>query len=156
MKPDYLYRLSYEDELRFDDDGYLISHFEGTKQDRRSVPLVEEKDLEAIARFFLFTKLMSSEKPFFVLKILASDVKEKTTKAHQLFVGEEHHGFVHRDAIKSVLRGEWKHDHEHSLSEKFLNHLMGARILDHTRGFRPTFGSKIEENVVSEILGKSK
>jgi hypothetical protein len=154
--PEYLYRITYRNVVDFDEESYLLPHFRSTRDHPRSVPLAEEGDLEVIARFFVYAKLLNHDQPFLVLKILAQDIINKSSAYRSTFEGHEHFGFVHRNAIKSVLRGEWITDLGHSLGENFLRHPFGKQILRSTYGYRPLITGELSEEEVEQVLGQRK
>jgi hypothetical protein len=96
---------------------------------------------------------MAQQQPFLVLKVLASEIVGKTVKRHQLLEGHEHHGFIHRQAIKGILKGEWVRDFDVGVSDKFKNHPVGTQILQDTHGLKPKFSQELSSEEMQELLG---
>jgi hypothetical protein len=145
--PEFLYRLTTENKVQFNEQDLLISHYGDPL-----VSLAEEGDIEAIARYFFFHRILALPQHFIVLKVLAEEIHNRTTRTSPFFKSVEHNGHVPRTAIKHVLQGSWISSSEVDVSETFKTHPIGKKILQRTGWNKPIVEDVLTEEEIARIL----
>lgn len=114
-KEDYLFRIVYGADLKFDSKGYLLPvEVDGEMSGQPvTLPLVHPTEWKTIARMFALPKFRKKNQLAWLLKIKKDKVEKLTNQSHVLLpMHGEFFGVVNRDAIEAILKFGWEYKPE--------------------------------------------